>query len=400
MSFAGHAVRKIEADGGSDAIGRSHEIRDRKRRFCHLTEGSMQELLIGDPAPGIRIAEFAKGTPLSALERGKVYVLEFWATWCGPCQANVPHLSELQDKYPQAVFVGVTATEPDSGAVSAFVAEMGDQIRYRIGIEEPLTGRSGKEGGWMTKHWLEASYQRGIPAALIVNQVGQIAWIGHPIDLEQPLAAVIDGNWDLGGEAEANRQKLNKHHVRQAFRLQQEIKKARAANNSANIAVLIDKAIAVDPILEKEFGAQKLNELMKDQTSKPAALEYAGHLIEGVCREDAQALLLLSVVLFKPSGAPLHGDGLVSDADFASLAVQAMHQLEALLSKDPPSATMMPHVRMQYEEHFARALMAAGRVEEALGHARRAYRWGKEAGVSGDILADINLLKKQCQGSA
>jgi thiol-disulfide isomerase/thioredoxin len=360
----------------------------------------MQEVLIGDPAPGIRIAEFVKGTPLSALERGQVYVLEFWATWCGPCQANVPHLSELQDKYPQAVFVGVTATEPDSKAVSAFVAEMGDQIRYRIAIEEPLTGRSGKEGGWMTKHWLEASYQRGIPAAFIVNQVGQIAWIGHPIDLEQPLAAVIDGNWDLGGEAEAHRQKLNKDHVRQAFRLQQEIKKARAANNSANIAVLIDKTIAVDPILEKEFGAQKLNELMKDQASRPAALEYAGHLIEGVCREDAQALLLLSVVLFKPSRAPIRGDDLLPNADFASLAVQAMDRVGTLLSLDPTSATMMPHVSMQYEEHFARALMAAGRAGEALDHAQRAYRWGKEAGVSGDILANINLLKKHCQGSA
>ena len=143
-----------------------------------------------------------KGTPLSALERGKVYVLEFWATWCGPCQANVPHLSELQDKYPQAVFVGVTATEPNSDAVSAFVAEMGDQIRYRIGIEEPLTGRSGKEGGWMMKHRLEASYQRGIPAAFIVNHAGQIASIGHPIELEEPLAAVINGNWDLGHGSE------------------------------------------------------------------------------------------------------------------------------------------------------------------------------------------------------
>jgi thiol-disulfide isomerase/thioredoxin len=359
----------------------------------------MQELLIGDPAPGIRIAEFLKGTPLSALELGQVYVLEFWATWCGPCLANVPHLSELQDKYPQAIVIGVAATEPNTEAVSAFVAETGDQIRYRIAIEESLNGRTGREGGWMTKHWLEASYQRGIPAAFIVNQVGQIAWIGHPIDLEQPLAAVIDGNWDLGGEAEAHRQKLNKDHVRQAFRLQQEIKKARAANNSANIAVLIDKAIAVDPILEKEFGVQKLNELMKDRASNAAALEYAGHLIEGVCREDAQALLLLSVVLFKPDGPPKQGDQLVPDADFASLAAQAMDRVEVLFSQEPPSATMMPHVSMQYEEHFARALMGAGRAKEALAHAQRAYHWGKEASVSGDIFARLDILKHQCQRS-
>ena len=52
----------------------------------------------------------------------------------------------------------------------------------------------------MTKHWLEASYRRGIPASFIVIPAGQIAWIGHPIELEEPLAAVIDGSWDLGGK--------------------------------------------------------------------------------------------------------------------------------------------------------------------------------------------------------
>ena len=168
----------------------------------------MQELLIGDPAPGIRLAEFVKGAPLPNLELGKVYVLEFWATWCGPCQANVPHLSDLQDKYPQATFIGVAVMEPDTEAVRTFVAEMGDQIRYRIAIEEPLAGRSGREGGSMTKHWLEASYQRGIPAAFIVNPAGLIAWIGHPIDLDEPLAAIINGSWDLDGKAQAHRQML------------------------------------------------------------------------------------------------------------------------------------------------------------------------------------------------
>lgn len=354
----------------------------------------MQELLVGDPAPRIKLAEFPKGTPLPDLELGKVYVLEFWATWCGPCRANVPHLSELQDKYPQAIFIGVTATERDTEAAGTVVADMGDQIRYRIAIEEPLPGRSGREGGWMTKRRLEVSFQRRIPAAFIVNHAGQIAWIGHPIERKEPLAAVINGNWDLGGKAQAHREMLVMTHVRQKFHLQQEIKKARAADNDANVDAVIDTEIAADPSLEKEFGAQKLDALMKDQASKSTALEYAAYLIEGLCREDAEALLLLSVVLFKPYGASMQGDGLAPDADFASLAVQALYRIEPLLTQDPPSATMMPHVSMQYEEHFARALMAAGRAEEALDHAQRAYHWDKEAGVSGDVLARFDILKK------
>ena len=280
----------------------------------------MQELLVGDCAPAIGIAEFLKGAHLSTLELGQVYVLEFWATWCGPCRGCVPYLSELQDKYPQAVFLGVAVTEPNPEAVREFVAEMGDQIRYRIAIEEPLAGRSGREGGFTTKHWLEASYQRGIPAAFIVNPAGQIAWIGHPMELEEPPAAVLEGHWDLNGKAQAYREVLDRSHIRQAFRLQQEIKTIRAADNGANIVAIIEKAVAVDPILEKEFGAHKLDALMKDQASKAAALEYAAYLIESLCREDAQALLLPSVVLFKPDGTPMQGDGLISDPDFDVLA--------------------------------------------------------------------------------
>src|SRR5208283_1780330 len=154
--FAGHAVRKTDAEGCPEASGGSREILHSKPRVCLLKEVSMQELLVGDPAPGIRLVEFLKGAPLSVLEFGKIYVLEFWATWCGPCQANVPHLSDLQDKYPRATFIGVAVMEPDIEAVGIFVEEMGNQSRYRIAVEEPLAGRSGREGGSMTRHWLEA----------------------------------------------------------------------------------------------------------------------------------------------------------------------------------------------------------------------------------------------------
>ena len=55
-------------------------------------------LNIGDPAPPLRIREWIKGEPVQGFEKGHVYILEFWATWCRPCIAAMPHLSALAEK--------------------------------------------------------------------------------------------------------------------------------------------------------------------------------------------------------------------------------------------------------------------------------------------------------------
>ena len=67
-------------------------------------------LTIGDAAPAIDVAHWVKGEEVTKFEKDQIYVVEFWATWCGPCRSGMPHLSELQEKHAEdgVTIIGVS----------------------------------------------------------------------------------------------------------------------------------------------------------------------------------------------------------------------------------------------------------------------------------------------------
>jgi len=68
--------------------------------------------------------------------RGKVTIVNFWATWCAPCRAEIPDLVALQDKYrDQLVIIGVSQDETGSDAVRQFAAE--HRMNYPIVMSTP-----------------------------------------------------------------------------------------------------------------------------------------------------------------------------------------------------------------------------------------------------------------------
>ena len=155
-----------------------------------------ETLDIGSPAPKLEVKEFVKGEPVKALEGGKIYVVEFWATWCGPCRSTIPHLTELQKKHADVAFIGVSVWEDDPSKVKPFVEEMGEKMNYRVALDAVPEKGAGDDGA-MAKNWMKAADQNGIPTAFIVDKAGKIAWIGHPAAMDKPLGKIVAGEWDI-----------------------------------------------------------------------------------------------------------------------------------------------------------------------------------------------------------
>src|SRR5215813_1206781 len=86
-----------------------------------------------DPAPALEIKDLNGKPILLEEEKGKIVLLNFWATWCGPCRAEIPDLIELQKKYKdQLDIIALSTDEDDAAEVKRFAQKAG--INYRIGM--------------------------------------------------------------------------------------------------------------------------------------------------------------------------------------------------------------------------------------------------------------------------
>ena len=124
---------------------------------------------VGTPAPPLKFTQLLQaptGTqPDWPALRGKVVVLEFWATWCGPCVAAVPHLNQLVASLDPAKFQFISVDDEDPKVVQTFLGKR--KMSGWIGIDTT--------GGIFTKYGAKER-----PLTVVVDANGRIATKTHP----------------------------------------------------------------------------------------------------------------------------------------------------------------------------------------------------------------------------
>ncbi len=132
---------------------------------------------VGEKAPIIHISNWIKNEPQNKNLSNKYIVLEFWATWCGPCIAAVPHLNELQKKYNQANLYYISLTDES--------VEKVERTLKRIDFHSIVATDTTKET--FIKFGNGTDGLDAYPLTVLIDTKGMIKWIGEPMNLNEEV---------------------------------------------------------------------------------------------------------------------------------------------------------------------------------------------------------------------
>lgn len=246
-------------------------------------------LTIGSQAPALNIEHWVqdgggKFKPVTKFEANNVYVVEFWATWCGPCVASMPHLADLQTRLADKGVRIVSISDEDLETVEKFLErevrkgpndKEGESKTYRQLTSAYSLTTDPDQSSY--QDYMEAAAQNGIPTAFIVGKDAKIEWIGHPMEMDDPLNAVVAGTWDRAAFAkQIEEQKKAEKAMEEIFALLQK-------QDFDGAIKLIDQAAASKPD-DMQLNMLKLQVLIVGEKSE-AATEHLQSLFKKLAGE-------------------------------------------------------------------------------------------------------------------
>lgn len=293
-----------------------------------------KKLSVGDKAPAISIEHWVKGEKISGFEAGKIYVVEFWATWCGPCIKNMPHLTKLQKQYKDkgVTIIGVSSQDRRGiEDVRPFVERRGDVIGYTIAVDKDME---------TAKAYMFATGQQSIPAAYVVDKKGNLAWHGHPMDgMDLVISELVADTFDATKHAA----RIAKHKE-----LSEEFSASAGGEKWDDALKTLDEISENRPDLSKQAELSRFAVLRIGKKDVEAAASQRAKLISTVIKDDPEMLRGLTETIMNVPDA--------TAADRASAVESAQALVAATQSKDAQALSLL-----------ARTYKAAGQMDKAIG---------------------------------
>jgi thiol-disulfide isomerase/thioredoxin len=250
---------------------------------------------IGSKAPDIAVSEWVKGQKIDGFKPGQLYVVEFWATWCGPCKASMPHLAELQTKYGDKVkMIGVSDEETEK--VTKFLKE--EQSKDKTWDQVVTYALAMDDERKTNDAYMKAAAENGIPTAFIIGKDGVIEWIGHPMSMDDALASVVDGKYDRVAAKSARKEAKEQQLAMMAA--QRKFMKAMQSGDTATAIKVLDELLEKQP--ENLGIAMTKLQVLSQGDDKTASAKYADELagkVDGMIAKspDNQQFALLKLDL-------------------------------------------------------------------------------------------------------
>ena len=155
--------------------------------FTLLTFGNIyaqSNIKVNGKAPKINITNWIENIPNDKNLNDKYIVLEFWATWCGPCIAAVPHMNEIQEEFKQKDLYYISITDESIAKVERSLK----RIEFKSIVVTDLTKET------------QINFGDGIkgldqyPLTVLIDKSGIIKWVGEPKNLNSAIMSKFLSN--------------------------------------------------------------------------------------------------------------------------------------------------------------------------------------------------------------